>query len=131
MDDERVSELTPLGSLMPSTSRKQTGSGKNANDVWPRKPKGPWVTFVRREIPPGAKTLQQIMGKRKSYLIPAFVNDNWREFYRWVKGYGGMSVDEVFPHECKVCRGAGHVLTKRRELVACPRWDAQAKRCWR
>ena len=128
MDDQRISEPTRLSTYLPSTSRPQNDSETSESDAWPRKPKGPWVTFVRRETPSSAKGLQQ--GRtRVSYLTPMFVNDEWRAFYAWCRSYARQTSQETFPWQCPVCQDARKVLTKRREMVVCPQWSGEQRRC--
>jgi hypothetical protein len=121
MSDERDSDLTSVGEIW--------GQQRKA---WPPETAMPWVEFVRRKIPPGAKVLREALRPRTSYLEPVFRNDRWREFYEWARSYAlGDGSRGPLPGVCPVCNGHRHVQTRKRQVIACPRWDAARGECWK
>jgi hypothetical protein len=64
-------------------------------------------------------------------MVPAITDE--KAFYHFCQTYtAGINLprNRTFPGECRVCGGSGHVLTRRRELVTCPRWQSDTKKCW-
>jgi len=121
MSDERESDLASVGEIW----------GKERKP-WPPENPQPWIVFVRRKTPASAKDLVADPRTRHSYLEPAFLNDKWREFYKWARSYAlGDGSRGPLPGLCPVCRGAKKVLKKNRDVIDCPRWDAERKECWK